>query len=281
MIQGNRFKSLARFIYAPPRGVVPGNKYRTDVNNIQSGDYRHLVNTLDKRLINDKDIIYTHTFYADQLAEYLENIDKKVIVITHNSDTAFEVMPPDNVLAWFSTNINIDHERVKSIPIGLENDIWLQNKRHKMTRKLQHKKVFKNLLYINHNIKTNPEKRKRPYEVLESQPWVTFGSGANGQGFDNYLDNIYNHPFVVCPEGNGIDTHRVWECLYVNTIPVVIRNLNNKFYDDLPILFIDDWTELSQRFLHDTFMEFAEKKWNIEKLKFDYWKKYVVSAANS
>ncbi len=132
------------------------------------------------------------------------------------------------------------------------------------------------MLYLNHNIKTNPAKRQLPYDILGGRAWVTTANGSNGQGFDNYLDNIYNHPFVVCPEGNGIDTHRVWECLYMATIPIQIRNINNQFYTDLPILFIDSWEELTERFLSDKFMEFAETKWNLQKLDFNYWKDKIL-----
>lgn len=275
-IQGNKFKELAKFIYAPLRGKVNGNKYRDDINNIKPTDYRYLVSTIDKRQLTENDIIYTHTFYADQLFEYLENIKFKLKVVTHNSDTSTDFIPPENI-TWFSTNVNIDHPRIKSIPIGLENDNWYPDKWDKMKRKLSGAKVFKNLLYLNHNIKTNPVKRQPPYDVLAGRPWVTVGSGSNGQGFDNYLDNIYNHPYVVCPEGNGIDTHRVWECLYVNTIPVMVKNINNSFYTDLPILLIDEWDELTERFLHDKYMEMAEHTWNHEKLWMDYWKQYIIN----
>jgi len=276
-IQGNKFKELARFIYAPPHGKVNGNKYRDDINNIKPTDYRYLVSTIDKRQLTKNDIIYTHTFYADQLFEYLEAIKFKLKVITHNSDTSTDFLPPENI-TWFSTNVNIDHPGIKSIPIGLENDNWYPEKRDKMKRKLSSPKVFKNLLYLNHNVKTNPVKRQPPYDVLAGRPWVTVGTGSNGQGFDNYLDNIYNHPYVVCPEGNGIDTHRVWECLYVNTIPIMIKNINTRLYDDLPVLIIDEWDELTERFLHDKYMEMAERQYNREKLWMEWWKNEIINS---
>ncbi len=275
-IQGNRFKNIAKFIYAPARLYLPKNSYRNDINNLPANDYRYLANTLKEDQLQDGDIIYTHTFYADQLFEKALNWDKKIKVITHNSDTPADFIPPPNV-TWFTTNVNIKHPRVYSIPIGIENDFWLKDKKDKMLKKTAQKKRYKNLLYLNHNIKTNPSKRQKPYEIFSGLSWVTTNTGANGQGFDNYLDNIYNHPFVVCPEGNGIDTHRIWECLYMATIPIQIRNINNQFYTDLPILFVDDWEEITERFLHDEFMRIVDMKWNTNKLWFEYWKNYVVS----
>jgi len=275
-IQGQKFKTLSKFIYVPQRGVEPKNPDWVYVNTIRPTDYRYLVNTLDLRSLEDGDIIYTHTFYANQLFDHLQNTNKKVIVITHNADTNIDFEPPENVLMWYTTNVNIKHERIRSIPIGIENDIWLKDKARRLELKIHSPKLFRRMIYLNHNISTNPAKRQRPYDVLAGKPWVTTAHGVNGQGFDSYIDNVYNHPFVVCPEGNGIDTHRVWECLYVNTIPVQIRNINNQFYSDVPILFIDDWEELTEKFLHDAYMRITNAEWNKDKIWFAWWKNEIL-----
>jgi hypothetical protein len=283
-IQGNQFKTLAKWQYAPAR-LYTGHPLRDSYNNIPVNDYRYMRNTLDFLKLKSDDIIYTHTFYADQLFEKLEKINGQFIVITHNADTPADFPPPDNVF-WFTTNVAIRYNgptfgfgsNIRSIPIGIENDFWLKDKKRKMESLLTKPKRYKNLLYMNHNIKTNPAKRKRPYDLLKGEKYVTAHVGSNGQGFDNYIDNIYNHPFVVCPEGNGLDTHRVWECLYMKTIPIVTRNINNSFYTDLPILFIDDWQEINEKFLHDMFMDMSMRKWNMDKLNFEYWKNEIVSS---
>lgn len=275
-IQGNKFKSIATWHYAPAR-IYTGHEYRDAINNLPFNDYRFLNNTLDWAKLSDGDIIYTHTFYADQLIEKLEKCDKKVKVITHNADTNFELTPPDNVIRWYSQNVNIVHEKVFSVPIGIENDLWLKDKKKIMERKLHEKKNYKSMVYCNHNVKTNPKERTKPYELLKDKEWATVHVGSNGQGFDNYIHNVYNHPFCIAPAGNGMDTHRIWECLYMNTIPIVIKNINNSFYADLPILFLEDWDELSEKFLFNSFMEMSRAKWNINKLDFEYWRNEILS----
>ena len=62
----------------------------------------------------------------------------------------------------------------------------------------------------------------------------------------------------------------------MNTIPIVIRNINNSFYTDLPILFLDNWEEMTNKFLHDSFMEISRKEWNMDKLEFNYWKEKIL-----
>lgn len=270
-IQGNKFKGIAKWHYAPPR-IFTGHEYRDAVNNFSPSDYRYLKNTLDWTQLQDGDTIYTHTFYVDQL---FERLNKKVTVISHNSDTPAELTPPEGI-RWYSTNVNVVNENVFSIPIGIENDFWLKDKKHIMESKFVNQKRYRNLVYVSHNIKTNPLKRQKAYDVFRGVDYATVEMGANGQGFDNYINNVYNHPFVVAPEGNGIDTHRVWECLYMRTVPIVVRNTNNSFYTDLPILFIDDWDEINEKFLFDSFMEMSRKEWNMAKLNFEYWKKEIL-----
>ena len=273
-IQGEKFIELARFRYAPARGPNDDSS-RNLINNIPSSDYRYTVNTLDLRLLNDNDLIYTPTFYVDQLFEKLEKLDKKVRIITHNADTNITFLPPENVTKWYAQNVAIKDDRIISIPIGLENSRWYPEKKIKMQGILKRPKKYKNMLYVNQNVNTNPDKRAALYEMFEGAPYVTVERGMNGQNIDHYLQMIYNHPFVICPEGNGIDTHRTWECLYLNTIPIEKRNINNQAFTDLPILFVDDWNEITEKFLHDSFMAMTERYWKMNMLKFSYWKRLI------
>jgi len=261
-IQGQKFKQIADFVFAPP-------------NDLKRSDYSYLVNTLDRRMLKEGDIIYTHSFFIEQLFNL--PIENNYILITHNSDINIDFPPRDNILMWYTQNVNIKHERITSIPIGLENDCWYPEKKIKMFAKLKEKKEYKNMIYVNFNIENNPEARTKPYEWLKDRRWATIEQGRNGQDIDGYLDNIYNHPFVVCPEGNGIDTHRTWECLYLRTIPIEKRNINNQFYTDLPICFVDDWEEITEKFLFDEFKRMAKIKWNHTKLGFDYWKNEILN----
>ena len=93
--------------------------------------------------------------------------------------------------------------------------------------------------------------------------------------FDRYIENIHSHKFVLCPEGNGTDTHRTWETLYTGSIPIEKRNLNNRFYQDLPICFVDNWSEISESFLENEYYRIKNSTWNLEKLDFNFWKSKI------
>ncbi len=264
--RGEECRDVGDYIY------YPAIKYQDDFN-----DYG---NTLNVDLLKDGDIIYTHTMFTKQLFEIIKNVDKKLILISHNCDTcvdnSFNI--PDNIIKWYSQNVNITNPRVESIPIGLENNRWFPDryKKEKILAKTSESRNYRNLVYLNFNIGTNPAIRSRLYNIYEGEPWVTSERGSNAQGrFDEYLDNIYNHKFVMSPQGNGLDTHRTWECLYVGTIPIEKRNLNNRFYTDLPICFIDEWEDLTEGYLELEFMRIKASKWNLEKLNFEYWKNKI------
>ena len=265
-IQGEKFWQIADFIYTP--------------NEVRKDDYYRLRNTFDIRKLYDGCIIYTHTIYARELFSILKTIDAKVIIITHNSDINVDVSfdIPKNVIKWYTQNVDILNPIIESIPIGLENNRWFLklHKKEKMLALLDTNALLKNILYVNHNINTNPDKRSIVYDLLKGKDWVTIEEGKNGNNFDTYIVNIYSHRFVACPEGNGIDTHRIWECLYLGTIPIVIRNYNTRFYQDLPICFVNSWEEVTEKFLNNQY-EYITKFniWNLEKLTFSYWKNKI------
>ena len=108
---------------------------------------------------------------------------------------------------------------------------------------------------------------------------MTTETGVNGKGFENYINNVNSHLFVFSPRGNGIDTHRTWECLYMNTIPIEKRNINNQFYTDLPICFVNDWEEVTEDFLSKEYIRIKTNECNLDKLNFEYWKTKILNNA--
>jgi hypothetical protein len=58
---------------------------------------------------------------------------------------------------------------------------------------------------------------------------------------------LHSYAFVACPPGNGADTHRVWEALYLNCIPIVFRSeFMERFAAlGLPIWIVDSFEDLA------------------------------------
>lgn len=272
-IQGDQFKYLCDYTYSP------------DVKN--RDDYDKLANTLDLSKLKDVNLVYTHTMYAKQLFEFIRNSDKKFVIVTHNSDEnvteEHSQLLPSNVIKWFTTNVNVIDPRIESIPIGLENNRWFkrENKIEIMQRRLAGDHFrYKRLLYINHNVKTNTKERLLPYTFFKGLDWVTIEDGKNGNNFTNYIENIDSHRFVLCPEGNGIDTHRLWESLYMGARPIVKKNVNTLFYKDLPIYYVDTWEEINEDGLMDIIINdlLQKREYSHDMLKMSYWKNKIYGA---
>ena len=228
-------------------------------------------------LADNKKIFYCDTH---NIVEFLKGMKthSPYVLITHNSDNCVDMPAPDNIIRWYAQNVNIIDPKIESLPIGIENNKWFK-KIHKiniMKEKLNQVKKNRNLLYINHNIKNNPKERTKPYQIFNNKSWVTIHNGHNGLNFDGYIDNLYNHNFIISPEGNGIDCPRTWECMYMGTIPIEKRNINNQFYKDLPICFVNDWDEITEEFLMSEYIRIKTSNWNIDKLNFEYWKNKIV-----
>jgi len=232
-------------------------------------------------------IIYSPTHDAVAAMDQIRKISRKVIFLTHNSDINIDgklySLLPSNVVKWYAQNVDVRGDKVDSLPIGIENLHWMKihgiNKPQSMDEKVKEPKIYRNLLYMNHSIWTNPKERQSSYDLLKSKSFVTTHQ-PNKRDFSTYIDNIYNHKFVLCPPGNGLDTHRTWETLYLNSIPIEKRNINNSFYTDLPICFVDSWEEITEEFLSSEFLRISVQK-NLRKLFPQYWSTKIINEAQN
>lgn len=104
------------------------------------------------------------------------------------------------------------------------------------------------------------------------------GRNIGNQSFINYYHKISSSKFMICPRGCALDTYRMWDCLYMGCIPIVVKYEGYSDFCDLPILFIDKWQDyldLSEEFLKNKWNEMLEKPYNYDKLKFNWWENKI------
>ena len=134
-------------------------------------------------------------------------------------------------------------------------------------------KKIENLCYLNFNPKTHMQERLMVINKFKNYNWVTYGKfNRTHNGHKQFIEEIYNHKFIFCPRGNGVDTHRLWMSLYLGSIPIVKRDKILKPFEFLPILFIDDWDEITEDFLEQKYKEIHNKRYNFNILTMSYWK---------
>ena len=191
-----------------------------------------------------------------------------------------------NCKVWFTINKDFKCDKLKALPLGVTNFTnespvhIIYGNTDIMYDIMQQPRIIENLVYMNFNINTNSGERQKCYNMFYDKDWVTKGENITTlEGREYFLKKLRNHTFVLCPQGNGIDTHRLWETLYMGSFPIVINNCAMDEFNDLPILFIDDWNVVTYEFLTAKYEEMCSKNWNMDKLKFSYWKDLIIQAA--
>jgi hypothetical protein len=197
------------------------------------------------------------------------------VLITHNGDQGIngshhEILNDPNLIRWFGQNVEINHPKLESIPIGLANGEIERNE--KLYLDIIEKETVKSqMLYCNNTIWSHVGERAKCQQSIER-----YGlKNSERVSIDVYLENIKSSYFVLAPDGNGVDTHKLWECLYLKAIPIVTKSINANFYADLPILFIDDWDDFNPNALSVELYNTIIKKHDPEKLDFEYYKQKI------
>lgn len=280
-VQGDKFVRIADMVYAPH------NKVRDD--------YAKYTNTFNPANLKSINYVYTNVMYLSRFLRILSNLPQKFVVMAHNGDQHIEkgvigtynnhkkvaeepYTLSDNVIKLFTTNVDVVDPRIDSLPLGLENSMWGEEKKESLLRTYLSKHKKKHLVYMNHALNTNYDERIIPYNLFREEKWMTAeDSQGNRMGFNNYYYQISTHKFVMNPWGNCFDNHRMWEAWYLNSIPVMRRCVFTSFYEDMPLCLIDDWKEVTEEFLNKEYERISSMDWNRDKLIFAYWRNKVKS----
>jgi hypothetical protein len=164
---------------------------------------------------------------------------KRFVFVIHNTDRSFGPNELRALLPYsihiFAINTTVQHNNLTTIPIGfVDRQIpFLKGfQRQDATRDIE--------VYANFTTVTNSAKRQECIDVFKSDPKALFRTGLS---VAEYLDDLSRSKFVLCPEGTGLDTHRVYESLLCGATPVVLRNSLSTLYQKLPICIVEKWSD--------------------------------------
>jgi len=230
-----------------------------------------------KDILERDAVIFCKTDFIDYLFSNLQYSNKNYVVITHHSDYPIDSyrfsIKPKSVKKWFAINTTHNDDSLVCIPLGLKTHKGIYLEERYMTKWLVNEiENLKNnkkepIVYCNWT-NTNNYRNSIIDKLIDNNINYKLESNLT---FDVYAKSMSKCKYVISPPGNGIDCHRTWEALYMGCIPVVIKN---KIYDnwlELPILQVEDYSELT----NDILDEFSNREFNYEKLYMDYWKKII------
>lgn len=247
-------------------------------------------------LHDGKSILFCKTDYIEQIFPLLRARPRPCVLITGNSDFSITddiaADAPECVVKWFAQNADTTDERVEGIPIGIENTERCSLEGHGVgwvhaLPKVEALCSFtdkepKQEIFANFSLDTHPS-RVAVFDICKELDYVTTEVSKHSfeiktRSYKGYVNNILDHKMTVCPRGNGIDCHRVWEVLYLGRVPIIKREKAMNHFESLPIIFLDDWEELkSLELLQERYN--AVKDNSCELLDVEYWLAKVENAA--
>jgi hypothetical protein len=247
-------------------------------------------------LHNGESIIFCKTDFLDDEFQHISNLKNDVILITGNSDYPIDEYrfnkKPKNIKKWFAQNALVNDIDLIPIPIGFENKLPALRDGHGIgyydRAKLKEDLVFRNLevepnkkIYANFNVLTNYHYRNMVRDVCIKSNYIDWDEP--NLSLEEFFDKILEYEMVVCPIGNGIDTHRLWEVLYSNRIPITIRVGNFKIYElyeKLPIIILDNENDLyNEKLLDNKLNEIKNKQFDKNIINLEFWVSQILNTA--
>ena len=210
-----------------------------------------------------------------------------------SSKKADEILNSPNCIRWFSQNIDASHPKLTAIPIGLDYHTIADGKiepwwGEKETPVVQEKFII-NL-------------EKPPFEERKLNIYCNFKNSIRGRFGEKdrktsliqipqdlliienekitrkkTWKNMTKYAFVLSPHGNGLDCHRTWEALVLGCIPIVKKSSLDILYEDLPVLIVDNWSDINKEMLQNTIDNYSKAEFNYDKLTLKYWINLITS----
>lgn len=231
--------------------------------------------------------IFTNRYFLNSLFKELHRIkdNQELNIIVHQTDISFTEkefkLKPKNVNKIYTINLDYDAENLIPLPLGLSNSYSDKNllKEDFQKSEIINFEDKKDILYINFNQNTNHFIRDNLYDKFERFDWVEIDKPNLSK--DIYFNKINMNKFILSPWGNGIDTHRIWESLYSKSIPVTKYHHTFSTSNNLPIIFVNEYSEISIEFLKNKENDMFQNKYKFDILKTNYWKKEIIKNTDS
>jgi len=196
-----------------------------------------------------------------------------------------------HLVAWYAQNLRLPCEtmpKLKGLPIGLDYHTITDDPSHwwKMHTE-KHLPVDQEAMLLKMS-REAPELSERECKVWSNVHFTLDRWGQREEATntipsgllvkeDRHLNRgqcwgrTIKYAFVLSPYGNGFDCHRTYETLCLGSIPIVKAPHFKELFEGLPVLNVNEWSDITPELLEKTQLEFSLRAWNWEKLTMTYW----------
>lgn len=250
---------------------ISGDTFRSHADFV----YDEISRSLNPKNVGPNAILFTNGDFLDEFfREVHPHIESNYILIVHNTDRSIpgihrERLDDPHLLAMFAQNIDCSHPKLHPLPIGVENRQWNAQNKETLERVKARKLPKTQLLYCNFARATYPEERDLVDSLFGDKPYTL---KQNRKPYLFFVQDLARSKFVLAPRGNGLDTHRLWETLYVGSYPIVKSSPLDPLYTNLPVIVVDRWEDLDEQFLREKYEELsARTDYEWERLTIDFY----------
>ena len=271
----------------------PKSSCNTDISYLQ-----HMI--LRGKMINGMSIYVCSELLRFFILKILPHIKNTFILVSGDSDLCvpkeaintdeYNILVNNNkLIKWFVQNTMIQyHPKIIQLPIGLDYHTILNNPNHSLKMsgegylpQFQEGKLVKIIntmtpfyereckIYI--NFSANNDRFQDRAKLFQQIPKNVMAINQKFTPRTDNWKNISKYAFVACPYGMGMDCHRTWETLCLGAIPIVRAKYFSKLFENLPVLIVNNWSDITIELLEKTIKEFKDRKFNYNKLSLKYW----------
>jgi hypothetical protein len=224
-------------------------------------------------------VIFCQSHLLERFLSVCGEAIRAKVLICGNSDFDFMQEPtniPQSIEICLFQNLNFRHEKYQVLPIGIENLSLAVNGFPSFFTKKRGDSIKLERLLIGPFSPTHSE-RNGSIDLHKSLQCSDYFHDRLPP--EEYHNLISRYRFVLCPRGNGIDTHRFWETVYHGGIPVVnesewSRNIKNL---GIPILEINKMSHFENQLQISVANGTQINPNQIKELWWPYWKEKIKS----
>ena len=186
-------------------------------------------------------------------------LTKPIVLLTGDGDLSIPAeLPPDVsdailkcpfIACWITQNCSSPGSyggKLQAMPIGLDDKLNNSKVIEAPSPRPHSGRVVMDAHLINGEYSETAQKRwpdqlsrKQVFEAVKNLGHVTYPPRRIPRG--HVHDLWKDTDFVVCCEGNGMDTHRAWEVLCMNRIPIVYKTpMTTSLFHGLPVILSED-----------------------------------------
>ena len=247
------------------------------LNDLKAGDtiyvcYEALPNFVDKFL--SRIFVYFTLVTGDS--------DHDVTMYKRETDM---ILNHPHLMNWYVQNRAMEHPKLQALPIGLDfHTVWEKEGTwglRKVSPVAQERLLLENLYdapletqklnayYCNWLSNGMYGDRQECYDKIDKE-LCFFENLPRSRKF--MLQRQAEFGLTVSPRGIGYECHRTYESLVLGSMPIVKRNpYISSLYDNLPVIQVDDWSEVNREKLPKYVNFIVTQKFDFNGLFLQHW----------